>query len=138
MSGKGAFAKSDLGKIVAKVNTGAAFWGAGQAQKEIQPGVTAKGAYGAVTVGKGTLAADLHAMLESAEQAQTLTKLAKDQLTTVLGIVNANPQAGPSVAALVKAVTVTNERDEVRVTANVSEQDVLTAINSPMFGAGEP
>lgn len=137
LGGKGAFAKSELAKTIAKINTGAAFWAAGQADKEIQPGVTAKGAYGTVTVAKGALAADLHAIVGSAEQAQTLTKLAQDQLSGLVGMAS-SPAAPPGVAALVKAITVAAERDEVRVTASVAEQDVLAVINSPLFGAGEP
>ena len=59
MGGKGALVKSDLGKTLARVNTAAAVWGAGTGTKELQPGMTARGGYGAVTFAKGQLSADI-------------------------------------------------------------------------------
>lgn len=123
MGGKGALAKSDLGKLLAKVNTAATLWAVGLGAKEIQPGIDARGGYGAVTYAKGTVNADLHAMLVSPEQATSLANLANQQLDQAR-----NGPMPAEFAALIKAITITAAQDEVRVKASMTEKDVMGAL----------
>ncbi|HEX2690837.1 MAG TPA: hypothetical protein VHN14_29695 [Kofleriaceae bacterium] len=130
MGGKGALARSDLGKTLAKVNTSAALWGAGEGEKELETGVKAKGGYGAVTFAKGNLDADVHAVMESADQA---TKMA----TTMQGQMDALKKAGmgpmQKLGDLAKGVTVTTSSNELVVKGSFVEKDLLEAI-VPLLG----
>jgi hypothetical protein len=124
MGGKGALAKTDVGKRLAKVNTAAPLWGAGAGNKELQPGVTATGAYGAVTIANGNLDADLHGVMATAAQATTMASSAQKQL-------DAAKQGGalpPAIATMLKAVTISAAKDEVIVKANVVEKDLIGVI----------
>jgi hypothetical protein len=134
MGGKGALGKSDLGKTLARVNTSAAMWGAGLGTKEIQPGMTARGGYGAVTFTKGALAADVHAMMETAEQAASASMMANQQLT----LVKSTGQVPPELTPVVAAIAVSADKDELRIKANVAEKDVLSAISFAMNNLGSP
>jgi hypothetical protein len=124
MGGKGALAKSDVGKALAKVNTSAAMWGAGIGTKELQPGMTAKGGYGAVTYAKGQLAADLHAVMESAAEAGSASMMANQELS----LVKATGQIPAEITAVIQAITVSADKDELRIKASVAEKDLLDAI----------
>jgi len=133
MGGKGALAKSDLGKTLAKLNTSATVWGAGNGTKEIQPGLNAKGGYGTLNTGNGMLACDIHAVLENTEQASNMAGMANQQLDQAK---NGGPLLPPEVVSLLKATTVTADKDEVRIKANVAEKDVLGAIAFAMTVGG--
>jgi hypothetical protein len=124
MGGKGALVKSDLGKTLARVNTAAAVWGAGTGTKELQPGMTARGGYGAVTFAKGQLSADIHGVMENAGQAGSASILANQQLN----LLKATGQVPPEIAPVVQAITVSADHDEVRIKASVAEKDVLGAV----------
>lgn len=128
IGGKGAFAKSDLGKTVARLNTSATVWGAGNGSKEIQPGVTAKGGYGTLIANSGTIAADIHAVLDNAQQASSMATMANQQLDQARN----GPGLPPEFASLLKATSVTADKDEIRIKANVAEKDVLGAISFAM------
>jgi hypothetical protein len=128
MGGKGALARSDVGKALAKVNTSAAMWGAGTGTRELQPGMTAKGGYGVVTYAKGQLAADIHAVMETAAQAGSASMMANQQLT----LVKATGQVPAEIAPVVQAITVSADNDEVRIKASVAEKDVLGAVTFAM------
>lgn len=134
MGGKGALSRSGVGKSLGKVNTAAAVWGAATGTKELQPGMTAKGGYGALTYTKGSVGADIHAVMESAAQASTAATTASQQLTAVKDA----GQLPPELAAVMKAITVSADKDEVRIKATVSEGDLMAAITSAMsaFGGG--
>jgi hypothetical protein len=123
--GKGAFAKSELARTLGKVNATAAIWAAGESAKEIEAGITVKGGYGAVTVGNGNVAADVHAMMETAAQATSAASMANKQL-------DAARQGGqgvpPELAALLKAVMISADKDEVRIKANILEKDLLAIV----------
>jgi hypothetical protein len=134
MGGKGALAASDVGKSLARVNTQAAVWGAAADTKELQPGMTAKGGYGAVTYAKGQLAMDLHARLESAAQAGSASMMANQQLT----LAKASGQVPVELAPVIQAVTISAENDEVRIKASVAEPDVLGAITFALANFGNP
>jgi hypothetical protein len=134
MGGKGGLAKSDLGKRIAKVNTSAALWGAGEGDKELQPGITAKGGYGAVTLSKGNLDTDLHAVLATADQAKTMANTAKQQLDAA----KLAPQLPPGVGAMLKTVTVTAANEEVVFKGSFVEKDLLSAIEFVMANFGGP
>jgi hypothetical protein len=133
MGGKGALAKSELGKTLAKVNTAATIWGAAAEPKEIQPGMTARGGYGTVSYAKGNVAADVHAVMETAAQASSMSTMANQQLDEAR-----KGSLPPEFATLLKAVTVAVEKDEVRIKANVAEKDLLGAIASAMAIFGGP
>jgi hypothetical protein len=124
MGGKGALARSDLGKTLARVNTAAAVWGAGTGTKELQPGMTARGGYGAVTFARGQLSADIRAVMESAGQAGSASIMANQQLN----LVKATGQVPLELTPVIQAITVSADHDEVRVKASVAEKDVLGAV----------
>jgi hypothetical protein len=134
MAGKGALAASDIGKSLARVNTQAAVWGAAADPKEIQPGMTAKGGYVAVTYAKGQLAMDLHAKLETAAQAGSASMMANQQLT----LAKASGQIPVELAPVIQAITISAESDEVRIKASVAEKDVLGTITFAINNLGSP
>ena len=123
-----------MGKTLARVNTSAAMWGAGIGTKEIQPGMTAKGGYGAVTYTKGALAADVHAVMETAAQAASASMMANQQLT----LVKTTGQVPPELTPVISAIMVSADKDELRIKANVAEKDVLSAISFAMNNLGNP
>lgn len=127
MGGKGALARSDLGKALGRVNTAAAIWGAASEAREIQPGMTTRGAYGAVTYAKGQLSADLHAVMENAGQAGAASMMANQQLNQI-NLLKVTGQIPPELVAVLTAITVSTDNDEVRIKASVAEKDVLGAI----------
>jgi hypothetical protein len=124
MGGKGALGKSDVGQALARVNTGAAMWGAGIGTRELQPGMTVKAGYGAVTIARGQLSADIHAVMESAGQAGSASITANQQLN----LIKATGQVPIEIAPVVQAITVAADNDELRIKASVTEKDLLAAI----------
>ena len=124
MGGKGALARSDVGKALARVNTGAAVWGAGIGTRELQPGMTAKAGYGAVTYARGQLSADLHAVMENPGQAGSASMTANQQLS----LIKATGQVPAELAPVVQAISVAADNDELRIKASVAEKDLLAAI----------
>jgi hypothetical protein len=133
MSGKGALGKSDVGKALAKVNTGATIWGAAVEPKEIQPGITAKGAYGTVNWAKGAVVVDVHAVMESAAKASEMATMANQQLAEI-------KKGGlpPELGAVLKAIAVAPEKAEVRIKANVLEKDLIGALAFAASAMGGP
>lgn len=134
MGGKGALAKSDLGKTAAKVNTSAAIWGAGTADKELEPGITVKGGYGSILYTKGNVSADVHAMMGSPADATKLATTMNKQLDEA----RQSGQLPPDLAALIKAITVLADKDQLRVTATMGEKDLLGALSVVLGGLGGP
>jgi hypothetical protein len=134
MNGKGGLARSELGKSLAKVNTSAAVWGAGETTKEIQPGITARGGYGSVSFANGNVNADVHGVMASPAQATTMASTANKQL------VEAKQGGGvpPQIAAMLKAVTISAAKDEVIVKASVVEKDLMAVLALAMSGMGGP
>jgi hypothetical protein len=124
MAGKGALAKTAVGKQLAKVNTSAAIWGAGEGSKEVQSGVVAKGGYGALTFAKGNLSADVHARLESAAQATTLAGDANQKLDEA----KQGALIPPAIVALLKTITIAAVDDEVVLKASMLESDVASVL----------
>jgi hypothetical protein len=133
MGGKGALTRSELGKTIAKVNTSATMWGAGEAIKEIQDGVTVKGGYGAVKFSKGNLDANVHAVMGDAAQATTMATTAQKQLDEA----KQGALLPPTMVAMLKAVTIAATSNEVVVTANVVEKDLLGVLDLAL-GLGGP
>lgn len=124
MGGKGALARSEVGKMLAKVNTSAAMWGAGEAGKEVQPGITVKLGYGAVTFAKGNLDADVHAVMGDAGQAKTMASTTTKQLDEA----KQAPLLPPAIGTVLKAVSVAAANDEVVIKASLLEKDLLGAL----------
>jgi hypothetical protein len=125
MSGKGALGKTPVGKTLAKVNTSAALWGAGEGNDEFQPGVTVKGGYGSVSFAKGNVDANLHATAGSAAQAKTMAESTQNQIDGA----RKNPLLPPSLGLMLQAVTITNVNEEVVIKANVVEKDLVSALS---------
>ncbi len=134
MGGKGALTRSDVGKTLVRVNTAAAMWGAGTGTKELQPGMTARGGYGAVTYAKGQLSADIHAVMETAAQAGSASMMANQQLN----LIKATGQVPAELAPVVQAILISADHDEVRIKASVAEKDVLGAVSFAINNFGSP
>lgn len=134
MGGKGALAKSDLGKLVAKVNTSAAIWGAGTGDKQVEPGITAKGVYGQVTYAKTNVATEIYAVMGSPAEATKMAATTSKQLDEA----RQSGQLPPDLAALIKAIAVSSDKDQLRVTATVGEKDLLGALAIVIGGFGGP
>lgn len=133
MGGKGALAKSGLGKSLGKLNTTATLWGAGEATKEVEPGVTVKGGYGQVSFAKGNLDADLHAVMASAAQAVTMATSTKKQLDEAK-----QNQLPPAIATVLKAVTIAPANDEVVLKGSFVENDLMSLLALALGGVGSP
>jgi hypothetical protein len=125
MSGKGALAKTSVGKTLARINTSAALWGAGEGNDEFQPGVTVKGGYGSVSFAKGHVDANLHATAGNAAQAKTMADSTQQQLDGV----RKNPLLPPSFGLMLQAVTIATVNDEVVIKASVVENDLVGALS---------
>ena len=122
MAGKGALGKTSVARLIAKLNTSAPVWAAADASKEIESGVTAKGAYGTVTFAKGNVDADVHAVMESAAQATTMASSAQKQLDDFKG------QLPPPFGGMLKTVTIAPASDEVILKGSFVEKDLLAAL----------
>lgn len=133
MGGKGALAKGELGKTLGKANTSAPMWGAGLGEKELQPGVTVKGGYGAVKVAGGNVDVDVHGVMGSADQATTMATSANQQL----GAAKSGGALPPAVQTMLKSVTVAAAKDEVVVKASVGEKDLIGFLDMAMAMAGK-
>jgi hypothetical protein len=125
MSGKGALAKTGVGRTLAKVNTSAAVWGAGEGNDEFQPGVIVKGGYGSVSFAKGNVDANLHATAANATQAKTMADSTQKQLDGV----RKNPLVPPSIGLMLQGVTIATAAEEVVIKASVIEKDLVTALS---------
>lgn len=128
MSGKGALAKTSLQKSIAKANTSATIWGAGELTKELQPGTTLKGGYGSFNGAKGNLDVDTHLTLGSAEQATKLATDAKNQIEQA----QKGGMLPPALAGLVKGVAISAANDELVIKASATEKDVMSALDMAM------
>ena len=124
MTGKGALAKTGVGKTLAKVNTSAALWGAGEGNDEFQPGVTVKGGYGSLMFANGNVDANLHARAETAAQAKAMADSTQKQLDDA----RQNPLLPSAIAGMLKAVIVATANDEVVIKASVVEKDLVGAL----------
>lgn len=134
MGGKGALARSEFGKSIAKINTSATLWGAADATQEVQTGITAKGGYGAATFSKGNLDVDLHAVMATADQATTMASSTKQQLEMVKLV----PKLPPEIPAMLKTVTVTAAGEEVVFKGSFAEKDLLSALAFAQVNLGGP
>jgi len=133
MGGKGALAKSDVGKSIAKLNTAATIWGAGDVSQEIQPGVTVKGGYGTVTFSKGNLDADVHAVMTNAAQATTMATSTRKQLDEAK-----QGNLPRTFVTMLGAVSVAAANDEVVLKGSFVEQDLLSVLALAAAGFGGP
>jgi hypothetical protein len=136
IGGKGALAGSDVGKNLARVNTRAAVWGSATGTREVQPGMTTRGGYGAVTYAKGQLSVDFHAVMQDAGQAGAASMKANQQLSQV-GLLKATGQLPLELVTVLQAITVSADNDEVRIKASVAEKDLLGAITFALEHLGD-
>lgn len=134
IGGKGGLASAPVNKTVAKVNKAAAAWGAGELDKELQPGMTARSAYGAITLPQGNVSFDVHAVMASADQASSTVTAVQGQIAAArTGLAQQQPKAG----ALLDKLTVAASGPEVVIKASVPGQDLLELL-APMMGGGAP
>jgi hypothetical protein len=133
MGGKGALGKSGVGKSIGRLSTAAMVWGAGDLTKEVEPGITVKGGYGAVTFAKGNLDADVHAVMASADQASKMATTTKKQLDDA-------KQGGlpPAISGMLKTVTIAPANDEVVLKGSFVEKDLMAVFALAMSGMGGP
>jgi hypothetical protein len=135
MGGKGALTKSPAGKALGKVNTAAPLWGVVDGDKELEPGMTVKRAYGAVSVGKAKLDVDFHAVMASPADATSLVTKLNQQMTEMNKSGGGGP---PAIVEMVKATKVSAVNDEVVARSSVAEQDLLSALSMMMAAGGGP
>jgi hypothetical protein len=124
MGGKGALAKTAVGKALTKVNTSAVMWGAGDGAREFEPGIVITGGYGALTFAKGNVDANVRARLENPAQASAMATSVQNQLDEV----RQTPLLPSTIAAMLKAITIAAADDEVTFKANVVEKDLAAAL----------
>ncbi len=126
-TGKKSLAKGTVGKLVAKVDTRAAFWIASSMEQEVEK-MKMKGGYGALALAKGTLAIDLHMMLPSATDAKTVA----DKATAELAVKTTGAGLAPALKPVLQAVKVTSAGPEVIVRASIPETDLLSIVGALM------
>lgn len=119
-SGKGAFAKSTLGGLAGKANSGAAVFGAASVGTAIQPGMEVKSGFGWMTLGGGSINGELHANMSDAAAAKAASDKANQQIAMMKG------QKGmpPAIANVLGAIKVTNAAAEIVVKGAVKESDL--------------
>jgi len=133
IGGKGALARAPINKALAKVNKSAALWGVGDGDKEIEPGTTAKGFYGALTFAKGNLGVDIHAVMATPAQAATVATATQGKLAAIK---QGTGGPAPKLGDMLGGVTIATASNEVVVKASFVEKDLVTAVGPmlQMFG----
>lgn len=128
-SGKQSLAKGAVGRLVAKVDTRAAFWVASSIEQEVEK-MKMKGGYGSVALAKGSLAIDLHMLLPGAAEAKGIADKASAELA---GKIN-GPGLAPALKPVMQAVKITSAGPEVIVTAAIPEKDLLSIVGALLVG----
>jgi hypothetical protein len=131
--GKGALTKTAAQKFVAKANTSAPIWFAGEKPKSVDLGMPVLGGYGGVSVGGGKVGVDAHAKMSTADDATTLSKGIKAQLDQGK---KAAEGTMPAAANVFGAVNVASAGDEVGIKANVTEADLAQVVSMAMTMTG--
>jgi hypothetical protein len=132
MGGKGALAKSGVGKPVSKVNTSAAGWLGLVQDKELDPGIRMKAGWGSLDIGGGNVSTDFHIQIDSAANAAKQAASMNKQLSDLL----ASGAVPASVQPLAKSVKIGATGDELTVKAGATEQAVMTVIQFFMSVSG--
>lgn len=127
--GKGALTKTAAQKFVAKANTGAAIWFAGEKPKSVDIGMPVVGGYGGVTLAAGKVGVDAHAKMTTPNDATTLSKGIKAQLDQ--GKKSAEGTF-PAAVTVFSAINVASTGDEVGIKANVAEADLAQLVSMAM------
>jgi len=130
IGGKGALAKAAVNPSLAKVNKATAAWGAGIVDKDLQPGMTAKAAYGAIGLAQGRVSFDVHAVMGTADQASAAATQAQGQLAAAKPGVQ---QQRPKLGELLDKMTIAAAGSEVVVKASILEKDLLEVV-TPLLG----
>jgi len=128
-TGKKSLAKGAVGRLVAKVDTRAAFWVASTMEQEIEK-MKMQGGYGALALAKGTLAVDLHMVLASAADAKAVA----DKASAELAVKTNGAGLAPALKPVMQAVKITSAGPEVIVKAAVPEKDLLSIAGALMAG----
>lgn len=124
-SGKGAFAKSALGKLVAKTNTNATMWAASVNPRAVQ-GKKMKQGFGGFDIANGTLTATIAMTFASPAEAKTVEKLANDQIIALL----ASGQLDAIVMEMLNKVSITTKVAELQIVGSIPEKQILPLIQA--------
>ncbi len=128
-SGKQSLARGAVGRLVAKVDTRAAFWVASATEREVE-NVKMTGGYGALALAKGTLAFDLHMVLSSVADAKTVA----DKAAAELAVKTNGAGLAPALKPVLQGVKITSAGSEVVVKASILESDLFSIAGALMAG----
>jgi len=118
---KGAFARSDAGRQVAKVPTGSTLWALSTAAKQIDAQTTIKAGWFTTNYATGLFAGEIHAVMTDAAQATAAAAKLKDQLAKV-------PTSSTGLSDALKTVKITTTGPDVTIRAGISETDLLSVL----------
>lgn len=124
-SGKGALAKSPLGKLVAKTNTTSTLWAASTKSRAVQGKKMLHG-NGGIDLANKTLALTIAMTFSSAAEAKTVAKLANDQIIALL----ASGRLDAIVMEMLNKVSITTAGADLAVSGSLPEDQLL-----PLVGA---
>lgn len=124
-TGKGAFAKSPLGKLVAKTNTSAMIWFASTTSRAVQ-GKSMKSGHGGIDVANKTLALSVQMTFGSAKEATAVAKLVSDQIIGLL----AGGHLDAIVMEMLNKVSITTKAAEVLISGSIPDAQLLPLIQA--------
>ncbi|HEY0194879.1 MAG TPA: hypothetical protein VGC42_27390, partial [Kofleriaceae bacterium] len=121
-SGKGAFAKSDAARLLAKTTTTGAVWFAGDKPKGADlGGADFQTGYGAIKYGSAMYDVELHGQLATAASATAFVANTKQQLEQGKKLAAVSPQLNN----VLNAVFITSADTDVSIKAKIGESDLL-------------
>jgi len=124
-SGKGALAKSPLGKLVAKTNTAATIWAASTKSRAMQGKNMTQG-HGGLDLANKTLTLTMAMTFSSAAEAKTVAKLANDQIIALL----ASGRLDAIVMEMLNKVSITTTGADLAVTGSIPENQLLSLVGA--------
>lgn len=127
-SGRGAFAKAAVAKLVAKTNTSAALWYATAVSQSVD-GKTMKAGYGSLDVADKLLRLSVAMTFGSAREAKAVEKLASDQIVALL----ASGRLDAVVMEMLNQVNITSTGAALSVSGAIPEDQLM-----PLIGALSP
>lgn len=118
---KGAFAKSEAARLLAKTSTAGVIWFAGEKPKSAEIGADIKTGYGVIKYGGMLYDADLHGQMPTADAAAAFVTATRGQLDQGKKLAVVSPQLN----AVLSAIVISNVDTDVVVKAKVGESDLL-------------
>lgn len=123
-TGKGAFAKSVAGKLLARTSTSGVVWFAGEKPKAADLGADFKTGYGVIKYDGAMYDADLHGQMGTADAATTFVTQATAQLEQGKKLA----AVSPSLNSVLNAIRLGNADTDVSVKAKVTELDLINVL----------